>query len=128
MNNETRKLMKLLHLSKDETYHVFCLALCMGLVDQDMPAEEGETLTRIGFGLGLSPEEISELIDEARTAIKSMGLADVASQSLARLKERLDEDQMRGIKQILRYVAGSDKKMAPQEKALMDLVNEVWED
>jgi len=126
MNNETRKLMKLLHLGPDEIYHVFCLALCMAYLDGRVSDEEGEILTRIGFGLGLSPEDISALGENAKGAILETSPADVIAFSIATLKARLDPEQLEGIKQILRFVAASDESMDSSEMELMDILEEMW--
>src|SRR5688572_19692220 len=69
LTNETRKLMKLLNLSPDQIYHVFCLALCMATADGKVSDQEGEMLTRIGFGLGLTPEDITALGLNAKQAM-----------------------------------------------------------
>ncbi|MCX7717458.1 MAG: TerB family tellurite resistance protein [Candidatus Sumerlaeaceae bacterium] len=128
LENETRKLMKILHLRPDDIYHVFCLALCLTCVDGQMTDKEGETLTRLGFGLGLGPQDIAALTDNAQEAIRDTSVPDVIAFSLANLKAKLNHDQLRGVKQILRYVAGADRKIHPEEKALLDLINEIWQD
>ena len=118
--------MKLLHLGPDEIYHVFCLALCMAYLDGRVSDEEGEILTRIGFGLGLSPEDISALGENAKGAILETSPADVIAFSIATLKARLDPEQLEGIKQILRFVAASDESMDSSEMELMDILEEMW--
>ncbi len=128
MDNETRKLMKLLHLGADEVYHVFCLALCIGMLDGKISDEEGVALTRIGFGLGLSPEDIEALGDNAKEAIQDTSPADVIAFSLATLKTTLDQEQLSGIKQILKYVAFSDHQLADPEKQMLSVVDEIWPD
>jgi uncharacterized tellurite resistance protein B-like protein len=128
LENETRKLMKILHLTPDDIYHVFCLALCLTCVDGQMSDKEGETLTRLGFGLGLGPQDITALADNAQEAIRDTSVPDVIAFSLANLKAKLNPDQLRGVKQILRYVAGADRKIHPEEKVLLDLINEIWQD
>lgn len=128
MDNETRKLMKLLRLSPDQIYHVFCLAICMVYVDGKITPEEGESLTRIGFGLGLGPDDISVMQDNALGAIRDTSPTDVIAYSLASLKSSLDPDQMDGVKQVLRYVAGTDRTFDTAETALLELVNEIWKD
>lgn len=128
MNNETRKLMKLLHLDPDEIYHVFCLALCMAHIDGRVSDEEGEILTRIGFGLGLTPEDISALGENAKAAIAETSPADVIAFSIATLKSRLDPEQLQGIRQILQFVATSDKSMDSAEEDLLLLLDDIWAD
>lgn len=128
MDNETRKLMKLLHLGPDEIYHVFCLALCVSMLDGQITDEEGEMLTRIGFGLGLSPEDIEALARNAKEAIRDTSPADVIAFSIASLKTKLDHDQLQGIKQILKFVAVSDRSLATSERQLLDVVDEIWPD
>lgn len=126
LTNETRKLMKLLHLNPDQVYHVFCLALCMALTDGRVTDEEGEMLTRIGFGLGLTPEDISALGENAKQAIAETSRPDVIAFSVASLKASLDSEQLDGIKQILRYVAASDHNVADDEQALLTVLDEMW--
>lgn len=126
MNNETRKLMKLLHLGPDEIYHVFCLALCMAYLDGRMSDEEGEMLTRIGFGLGLTPEDISALGENAKNAIAETSPVDVVSFSIATLKTKLDPEQLQGVRQILQFVAVSDDAMDDSEQDLLTLLDEIW--
>ena len=128
MDNETRKLMKLLHLGPDEIYHVFCLALCVSMLDGQITDEEGEMLTRIGFGLGLSPEDIEALARNAKEAIRDTSPEDVIAFSIASLKTKLDHDQLQGIKQILKFVAASDRSLARSERQLLDVVDEIWPD
>lgn len=124
--NETRKLMKLLHLSPDEIYHIFCLALCMATADGVVSDEEGEVLTRIGFGLGLSPEDISALGANAKSAIQETSRADVIAFSAASLKARLEREQLEGVRQILKFVATSDDQVPDQEQDLLKVLDEVW--
>jgi uncharacterized tellurite resistance protein B-like protein len=126
MDNETRKLMKLLHLTPDEIYHVFCLALCMGYADGKITDQEGEILTRIGFGLGLSPEDISAIGENAKGAIADTSPADVIAFSIASLKARLHPEQLNGVKQILKFVAASDSDMDSSETAILGLLDELW--
>lgn len=126
VNNETRKLMKLLHLEADEIYHVFCLALCIGMLDGHISDEEGEVLTRIGFGLGLTPEDIEALGQNAKDAIQETSPADVIAFSLATLKTKLSHDQLQGVKQILKFVAVSDHRLARSEQQMLDVVDEIW--
>lgn len=126
LNNETRKLMKLLDLDMDEIYHVFCLALCMAYVDGQVNSEEGEILTRIGFGLGLSPEDISALGENAKAAVAETSPSDVIAFSVASLKARLDEEQLEGVIQILRFVAVSDDVVDSAEKEFLLLLKEMW--
>jgi len=128
IENETRKLMKILHLTPDDIYHVFCLALCLTCVDGQMSDKEGETLTRLGFGLGLGPEDISALADNAQDAIRDTSVSDVIAFSLANLKAKLQPDQLRGVKQILRHLAAADRTVHPEEKALLELINEIWQE
>lgn len=126
MDNETRKLMKLLHLGPDEIYHVFCLALCMAYVDGRVSDEEGEVLTRIGFGLGLTPEDISALGENAKAAVAETSPGDVLAFSIASLKAKLDPEQLQGIRQILQFVAVSDSNMSSSEQDLLTLLDEIW--
>ncbi len=126
MNNETRKLMKLLHLGPDEIYHVFCLALCMAYLDGRVSDEEGEILTRIGFGLGLTPEDISALGENAKSAIAETSPVDVIAYSVASLKAKLDVEQLQGVRQILQFVAVSDEHMDSTEQDLLHLLDEIW--
>lgn len=126
LNNETRKLMKLLHLGPDEIYHVFCLALCMAYLDGRVSDEEGEILTRIGFGLGLTPEDISALGENAKAAVAETSPADVVSYSIASLKTKLDPEQLQGVRQILQFVAVSDDAMDSSEKDFLGLLDEIW--
>lgn len=128
MDNETRKLMKLLHLGPDEVYHVFCLALCVSMLDGMITDEEGVILTRIGFGLGLSPEDIEVLGENAKEAIRDTSPADVIAFSLATLKTKLDPEQLQGIKQILKFVAYSDHHLADPEEQMLHVVDEIWPD
>lgn len=127
MNNETRKLMKLLHLGADEIYHVFCLALCMAYLDGRVSDEEGEILTRIGFGLGLTPEDISALGENAKAAVAETSPVDVISYSIASLKAKLDKEQLQGVRQILQFVAVSDDEMDSSEQELLTLLDEIWD-
>lgn len=126
LNNETRKLMKLLDLDMDEIYHVFCLALCMAYMDGQVNSEEGEMLTRIGFGLGLSPEDISALGENAKSAVEETSPSDVIAFSVASLKARLDVEQLEGVIQILRFVAVSDDVVDSSEKEFLQLLTEMW--
>lgn len=128
MNNETRKLMKLLHLGADEIYHVFCLAICMAYLDGRVSDEEGEILTRIGFGLGLTPEDISALGDNAKAAVAETSPADVIAYSIASLKAKLEAEQLQGVRQILQFVALSDQDIDSSEQDLLSLLDEIWED
>lgn len=128
MQDDTRRLMKLLNLTPDEIYHVFCLTLCMATADGKITDREGEMLTRIGFGLGLMPQDISALAANAKEAIENTSRADVIAFSLASLKERLTSEQLQGVKQIIRFVAGVDKNVVQSEKNLMNLVNEIWDE
>ncbi len=128
MPDTTRKLMKLLNLTPDEIYHVFCLALCVATVDGRVTDKEGEVLTRIGFGLGLSPEDIAALSENAKEAMKNTSRTDVVAYSLASLKQRLTPEQISGVKQIIRFVAGVDKKLVESEKEFIDMVSEIWAD
>jgi uncharacterized tellurite resistance protein B-like protein len=127
MNNETRKLMKLLHLGADEIYHVFCLALCMAYLDGRVSDEEGEMLTRIGFGLGLTPEDISALGENAKAAVLETSPGDVIAFSIASLKAKLDKEQLQGVRQILRFVAVSDDNIDSSEQDLLSLLDEIWD-
>jgi uncharacterized tellurite resistance protein B-like protein len=126
MDQTTRKLMKLLALDRDEVYHVFCLALAATVLDGRVTAEEGEILTRIGFGLGLSPDDISALGQNAREAIEETSLPDVIAFSIAKLKSRLTPEQMGGVKQILKIVVASDRHVDDSERELLDIVDEMW--
>ncbi|MCX7019623.1 MAG: TerB family tellurite resistance protein [bacterium] len=128
MEEVTRKLKKMLDLSPDEIYHVFCLALCVSCIDGKMTEKEGELLTRLGFGLGLTPQDIEALTDNARQAIKETSISDVIAFSLARLKTQLTHEQLGAVKQILRHVAAVDREILESEKALLELVQEIWED
>jgi len=125
-SNTTRKLTKLLGLKPDDIYHVFCLALCMGAADGKITDKEGEVLTRLGFGMGLSAEDISALSKNARDAVEETSTADVIAFSVASLKGQLDHDQLSGVKQILQFVAASDHVIADSESQLLQLVKEVW--
>jgi hypothetical protein len=98
----------------------------MAYLDGRVSDEEGEILTRIGFGLGLSPEDISALGENAKGAILETSPADVIAFSIATLKARLDPEQLEGIKQILRFVAASDESMDSSEMELMDILEEMW--
>lgn len=120
--------MKLLKLNTDEIYHVFCLALCISCVDGVVSDREAEMLTRIGFSLGLSPEDISALSENAKAAIAETSIADVIAFSLATLKAQLSADQLRGVKYVLRFVSGGEKNVSSSEEALLELVNEIWKD
>src|SRR5690606_35228984 len=126
MNNETRKLMKLLHLDIDEIYHIFCLALCMAYLDGRVSDEEGEILTRIGFGLGLTPEDISALGENAKAAVAETSPADVIAFSIANLKTRLEPEQLQGVRQIIQFVALSDEAMDDTEEDLLLVLDEIW--
>jgi len=126
MNNETRKLMKLLQLGADEIYHVFCLALCMAYLDGRVSDQEGEILTRIGFGLGLTPEDISALEENAKAAVAETSPADVIAFSITSLKARLTPEQLQGVRQILQFVALSDEAMDSSEQDLLALLDEIW--
>lgn len=126
--NETRRLMKLLHLDADEVYHVFCLALCVSYVDGTVTLREEQMLDQIGEGLGLTTDDVKALGENARAAIRETSPADVIAFSLAALKARLNRDQLSGIKIILKYVALADHKIDSEEKQLLDVVEEVWQD
>lgn len=126
MDQTTRKLMKLLDLTRDEVYHIFCLALCVTALDGRISEEEGMVLTRIGFGLGLSPEDITALGKNAREAIAETSISDVIAFSIASLKMRLDGEQLNGVKQILKLVMISDKRVDQSEKELLALIDEIW--
>lgn len=126
MNNETRKLVKLLQLDPDEIYHIFCLALCMAYLDGRVSDEEGEILTRIGFGLGLTPEDISALGENAKAAVAETSPADVVSYSIASLKTKLDPEQLQGVRQILKFVAVSDEAIDSDEQEFLSLLDEIW--
>jgi len=128
MEEVTRKLKKMLNLSQDEIYHVFCLALCVSCIDGKMSDKEGELLTRLGFGLGLTPQDIEALTDNAKQAIEETSMSDVIAYSLAKLKTRLSAEQLGGVKQILRHVATVDREIPETEKELLKLVQEIWED
>jgi hypothetical protein len=128
MDQTTRKLMKLLTLDRDEVYHIFCLALCASAIDGNISVEEGEILTRIGFGLGLSPEDITVLGQNARDAIRETSLSDVIAFSIAKLKTRLTPEQLAGVKQILKIVITSDQHVDESQRQLMNVVDEIWPD
>jgi hypothetical protein len=132
VNNETRKLMKLLQLDQDEVYHVFCLALCIAQLDGRISDQEGEVLTRIGFGFGLDPEDIRIMGQNAMEAIRDTSPADVIAFSIATLKARMPEEKLGQVKQLLRYVAASDQVAgegnAASEDELLALLDEVWGD
>jgi hypothetical protein len=132
VNNETRKLMKLLKLDQDEVYHVFCLALCIAQLDGRISDQEGEVLTRIGFGFGLDPEDIRIMGQNAMEAIRDTSPADVIAFSIATLKARMPEEKLSQVKQLLRYVATSDQAAgeanASSEEELLALLDEVWSD
>lgn len=128
MDRTTRKLMKLLDLDRDEVYHIFCLALCAGAMDGNISTEEGEVLTRIGFGLGLSPEDITALGKNAREAIRETSISDVIAFSVAKLKSRLTPEQLGGVKQILKIVVVSDKHVGESERELLKVIEEMWQD
>ncbi len=131
LTNETRKLMKLLQLDQDEVYHVFCLALCIAQIDGRISDGEGEVLTRIGFGFGLDPEDISIMGNNAMEAIRDTSPSDVIAFSIATLRARMPTDKLTQIKQLLRYVAasGSGDKIDDadhSEQELLDLIDELW--
>jgi uncharacterized tellurite resistance protein B-like protein len=126
--NETRRLMKLLHLNPDDVYHVFCLALCVSYVDGTVTLREEQMLDQIGEGLGLTQDDVKALGENARAAIRETSPADVIAFSLATLKAHLNKDQLSGIKIILKYVALADHKIDSEEKQLLDVVEEVWQD
>jgi uncharacterized tellurite resistance protein B-like protein len=126
MPEVTRRLKKILKLTPDEIYHVFCLALCVSAVDGEMTDREGEALTRLGFGLGLSPEDIEMLTKNAKEAVRETSAADVIAYSAACLKQTLSGEQLEGVKQILKYVARSDRRVPDVEKALLDVLNDTW--
>ena len=126
MDNTTRKLLKILQLTPDQVYHVFCLTLCLICSDGRVTDREGEVLTRIGFGLGLSPQDIKELIANAQHAVMETSVADVVAFSVASLKQSLALDRLEGVLQILEFVATSDRKMPEQEKALLEVIRDSW--
>ena len=126
MDNTTRKLVKLLHIDKDQVYHVFCLALCMTCADGAVTDREAEMLTRIGFGMGLSPEDIHVLTQNARDAITETSISDVIAFSVASLKAALSKDQLEHVRQVLKFVATSDREIGESEEELLRLIEEVW--
>jgi len=126
MKDDTRQLMKLLNLTPDEIYHVFCLTLCMATADGVITDQEGEMLTRIGFALGLMPQDISALAGNAKDAIEETSRTDVVNHSLTALKERLNKEQLSGVKQIISFIAGADKHIDNSEKTMLQMMNEVW--
>ncbi len=126
MKDDTRQLMKLLNLTPDEIYHVFCLTLCMADADGVITDQEGEMLTRIGFALGLMPQDISALANNAKDAIEETSRTDVVSHSLTALKERLNKEQLSGVKQIIAFIAGADKHIDNSEQSMLQMMNEVW--
>lgn len=126
VDNTTRKLLKILHLTPDQVYHVFCLTLCLICSDGVVSEREGEVLTRIGFGLGLSPEDIKTLIENAKSAVQETSLADVVAFSVASLQRSLDREQLEGVRQILEFVATSDRQMSEQERELLRAIEDAW--
>lgn len=126
MDYTTRKLLKILKLTPDQVYHVFCLALCLTCADGKVTAREGELLTRLGFGLGLSPEDIQALLENAARAVQETSAADVIAFSVASLGRSLDADRLAGIRQILEYVASADRRLSGEERQLLAVIDEAW--
>lgn len=124
--NDTRALMKMLHLSPDEIYHIFCLALCLVALDGQLNEREGEVLTRVGFGLGLQPEDITALAENAKSAIEETSIDDVAAFSITKLKSRLDPEQMQGVRQILTYIAKFDHHIDVSESEFLKVLDDIW--
>ena len=98
----------------------------MAYLDGRVSDEEGEILTRIGFGLGLTPEDISALGENAKSAVAETSPADVIAYSIASLKAKLDPEQLQGIRQILQFVAVSDEEIDSSEQDFLQLLDEIW--
>ncbi len=126
MDNTTRKLLKLLKLTPDQVYHVFCLGLCLICSDKKVSEREAEMLTRVGFGLGLQPQDIKTLIDNAEEAMRETSVADVVAYSVASLKKSLDAERLEGVYEILRFLAASDKAFPVEEQELLKTIREAW--
>ncbi|MGB9691842.1 MAG: TerB family tellurite resistance protein [Candidatus Sumerlaeaceae bacterium] len=126
MDNTTRKLLKILHLTPDQVYHVFCLGLCLVCSDGKVTDREAEMLTRIGFGLGLSPQDIQSLLENAKSAVKETSVADVVAYSVASLKKSLDAERLEGVRQILEFIATSDRHLSAAERNLLQVISETW--
>jgi uncharacterized tellurite resistance protein B-like protein len=126
VDNTTRKLLKILRLTPDQVYHVFCLALCLICSDGVVSEREGETLTRIGFGLGLTPEDIKSLLSNAKNALRETSLADVVAYSVASLGKTLDPEQLDGVRQILEFVATADREVNDHERDLLRAIEDAW--
>lgn len=126
MDNTTRKLLKILHLTPDQVYHVFCLALCLVCSDGKVSDREAEMLTRIGFGLGLSPQDIQSLLENAKSAVAETSVADVVAYSVASLKKSLDAERLEGVRQILEFIATSDRHMSTEERNLLQVITDAW--
>ena len=126
MDNTTRRLLKILNLTADQVYHVFCLALCIVCSDGSVTEREGEMLTRIGFGLGLSPGDIQDLVENAKRAVRDTSVADVVAYSVASLQQSLDAERLEGILQILEFVARSDRKLTRPEEDLLAAIRDAW--
>lgn|GEM_PF-2616210 len=126
MDNTTRRLLKILQLTPDQVYHVFCLALCLTCSDGKVSDKEAEVLTRIGFGLGLSPQDIQALVKNAQAAIVETSIDDVIALSVASLKASLDPEKLASVRQILEFVATADRQVGEEERKILEIIEQAW--
>ncbi|MDD4278322.1 hypothetical protein GX645_05795 [Candidatus Sumerlaeota bacterium] len=124
--NETRKLQKLLKLNQEQVYHVFCLALAMGVLDGDMEPNEAEMLTRIGMALGLKPQDIEVISKNAHESIKETSISDLLAYSITRLKQLLTSEQLEGVVMILDYMAHHDTGLHIEESEVVNIAKSIW--
>jgi uncharacterized tellurite resistance protein B-like protein len=126
VDNTTRRLLKILQLTPDQVYHVFCLALCLTCSDGNVSDKEAEVLTRIGFGLGLSPQDIQALVKNAQAAIVETSIDDVIALSVASLKASLDPEKLASVRQILEFVATADRQVGEEERKILEIIEQAW--
>jgi len=126
VDNTTRRLLKILQLTPDQVYHVFCLALCLTCSDGKVSDKEAEVLTRIGFGLGLSPQDIQALGKNAQAAIVETSIDDVIALSVASLNASLDPEKLASVRQILEFVATADRQVGEEERKILEIIEQAW--
>ena len=124
--NETRKLKKLLNLTHEQVYHVFCLAVAIGVIDDDLDPNEAEMLTRIGFGLGLKPKDIEVLAKDCQEAIKDTSISDVLAFSIVRLNQLMTHEQLEGIILVLEFITMANNKAKRKESEVIKIACDVW--
>ena len=124
--NETRKLKKLLNLTQEQVYHVFCLAVAIGVIDDDLDPTEAEMLTRIGFGLGLKPKDIEILAKDCQDAIRDTSISDVLAFSIVRLNQLMTHEQLEGIILVLEFITMINNKTNRRESEVINIACDVW--